>query len=231
MKTRVKCELHNCDALAAIAEMPDACVDLVLTDPPYKVISGGHKHSKKLKVNRGILVKNDGKLFKHNNVKVQDWMPHLYRVLKPGREAYIMTNNLNLQDYLNAAAEAGFKFHGLLIWQKNTSNMSRWYRPDSEYTLFFYKPPARTINNPGSKRIFFAPNPRNKLHPTQKPVALFKHYITNSTEPGWLVLDPFAGVGTTALACLASGRRFIGYEIDSEYYKIAQRRIKKKLGK
>lgn len=219
------------DALQLLKKLPDNSVDLVCTDPPYKVISGGNNTKHKAGWKVSVLKANDGKIFKHNAVKVSDWLPELYRVLKPGRDCYVMTNNKNLFDFMAEAKKAGFKFHNLLRWEKNTRNANRWYMIDCEWTLYLYKPPARTINNPGSRQGFKANNPRNKLHPTQKPVSLFKHYITNSTEPGWLVLDPFAGVGTAALACIATGRKFIGYELDKTYFKIATKRINRKLSK
>lgn len=209
--------------------MPDNSVDLIVTDPPYRVISGG-KTKHKAGWNGSVLKENDGKIFKHNDIKASDWMPELYRVLKPGREAYIMVNNLLLREYLNIAHEVGFKFHNLLRWDKNTKTANRWYMKDCEYTVFLYKPPARTINNPGSAQGFAVPNPRNKRHPTEKPVKLFQHYIENSTKPGELVLDPFMGCGTAAIATIKSkvkNLRFIGIEIDPDYYQIAQRRVEK----
>lgn len=198
-----------------------------MTDPPYKVISGGKNTKHKAGWKVSVLKENDGKIFKHNTIKASEWFAELFRVLKPGRHAYVMTNNLNLRDYLNLAVEVGFKFHNLLRWDKNTKNANRWYMKDCEYTLFLYKPPARTINNPGSAQGFFANNPRNKRHPTEKPVKLFQHYIENSTEPGWLVLDPFMGCGTAAVACLRLGRQFIGVEIDPQFFKRARRRVSK----
>lgn len=64
-----------------------------------------------------------------------------------------------------------------------------------------------------------------KVHPTQKPVALLTRMIEDSTEPGAVVLDTFMGSGTTAVACLKSGRQFIGFELDGQYHAIAQQRI------
>lgn len=221
--------IHGC-ALQTLAAMPDNSVDLIVTDPPYKVISGGNKSEWKSGYKTSVLHANDGKIFKHNAIKAEDWFAELYRVLKPGCHAYIMTNNLNLREYLNLAHAVGFKFHNLLRWDKNNKNANRWYMKDCEYTLFLYKPPAKTINNPGSAQGFAVPNPRNKRHPTEKPVKLFQHYIENSTKPGELVLDPFMGCGTAAIATIKSkvkNLRFIGIEIDPDYYQIAQRRVEK----
>ena len=64
-----------------------------------------------------------------------------------------------------------------------------------------------------------------KEHPTQKPVALIEKMIQDSTEPGAVVLDTFMGSGTTAVACLRTGRNYIGFELDEGYLALAQRRI------
>lgn len=215
--------LYHGDAIALLAALPDNCIDLVVTDPPYRVISGGNS-SPASTANYGwkssVLAANDGKIFDANKISFTDYMPHLYRVLKPGSHCYVMVNNLNLRDLLNVADAVGFGFHNLLRWDKNTVNANRWYMKDCEYTGFFYKKPAKSINYPGSKQGFTCKTLRgpDKLHPTQKPVELMAHYVTNSSDPGAVVLDPFAGAGSTLVAAAESGRRFIGCEIDPAYY-------------
>ena len=67
---------------------------------------------------------------------------------------------------------------------------------------------------------------QDQLHPTQKPVALFEYLIKTYTNEGDLVLDNCIGSGTTAVACINTGRKFIGIEKDKEYFEIAQKRIK-----
>jgi site-specific DNA-methyltransferase (adenine-specific) len=213
------------DALAIMADMKAASIDLIATDPPFKVISGGSNIGAGDGRPTGILAKNDGKIFKHNNVKPADYLAECYRVLKPGRDAYFMTNNLNLGDMLNAADNCGFKFHGLLTWNKNTCTPSRWYMKDLEMVLYFYKAPARAINNPGDKQSFPCANPRDKQHPTEKPVELMQRYVGNSTQRNWKVLDPFMGSGSTGIAALNVGCRFTGIEIDPAYFKIAEKRL------
>lgn len=212
--------LYLGDAVALLRSLPDSCVDLVLTDPPYRVISGGDKPAPGYGWRQSVLAANDGKIFKHNDVKFSDYVGELYRVLKAGSHCYIMVNNLNLRELLNVAADAGFGFHNLLRWDKNTVNANRWYMKDCEYICFFYKKPAKAITNAGSKQGFACKTLRGgtKVHPTEKPVELMRHYIENSSKPGDIVLDPFAGSGSTAVAAKLSGRRFITCELDPHYY-------------
>ena len=136
-----------------------------------------------------------------------------------------MINVLNLEELLTVARDAGFKLHNVLTWDKRTATANRWYMNDCEFTCFFYKGAARRINNCGSKRRFIADNPRNKMHPTEKPVSLMQHYIENSSQEGDLVLDPFAGSGSTAVAAQQSGRRWLSMEMDNGFYYAAVARI------
>ena len=70
-------------------------------------------------------------------------------------------------------------------------------------------------------------NQRNRLHPTQKPVALFEYLIKTYTNEGETVLDNCMGSGTTAVACLNTNRNYIGFELDKNYYKVILDRIEK----
>lgn len=66
-----------------------------------------------------------------------------------------------------------------------------------------------------------------KIHPTQKPIALMKWCIEKCTNPGDTILDPFMGSGTTGVAAMHTGRKFVGIEMDAGYFRIAQERIRK----
>lgn len=217
--------LHLGDCLDVLAAMPAESVDLLVSDPPYRVISGGIKSTLANGYRGSVLSANDGKIFKHNNITFDEFMPEFFRVLKPGSHAYVMVNRINLVAAITAAERAGFHFHNLLRWDKNTFNANRWYMLDCEYTLFLAKRPVKQINDMSSKQGFAAPNPRNKVHPTEKPIELFAHYILNSSEPGDLVIDPFIGGGSLALAAEQTGRRWIGIELDPEYWLTALDRI------
>jgi site-specific DNA-methyltransferase (adenine-specific) len=100
-----------------------------------------------------------------------------------------------------------------------------YYMDSHEYIIFCRKGKAKRINNCGTKSVLNVDNPRNKVHPTEKPVELMEVLINNSSQEGELVLDPFMGSGTTAIACINNNRNYIGFELDKQYYDIANVRI------
>ena len=73
--------------------------------------------------------------------------------------------------------------------------------------------------------MFNIPNPKNKVHPSQKPIELFKKLVLNSSQEGDLVLDPFMGAGTLPLACIETGRKYIGIDSDKSHFNVAENLI------
>jgi len=218
-----KIELIQGDCLEKMKDIPDGSIDCVITDPPYRVISGGKpKHKGQPS---GLLSKNDGNIFEHNNLKEEDWFPKIFKLLKDGGHCYIMTNTLNLERYLRLARETGFGLHNLLVWEKNNCTPNRWYMKNCEYTLFLRKGKAKRINNAGDKTVHKFKNERNKIHPSEKPIELMEMYVKNSSNENETVLDFAMGSGTTGVACANLNRNFIGIELDPEYFKIAEKRI------
>ena len=222
-------KLINEDAIEFMKTLKDESVDLIVTDPPYKVTargnagtSGGMMQSK---------LSMQGKIFKHNDIKPIEYIPEFYRLLKDGSHCYIMTNHVNLQEILNTATECGFHFVKSLIWNKGNKIMCQFYMSQFEYILFFRKGKGKKINNCGTADILNVPNKKTKgedgknIHDTEKPVELMKILIENSTQEGELVLDPFIGVGAVGVACKELNRDFIGIELDENYYNIAYKRI------
>jgi site-specific DNA-methyltransferase (adenine-specific) len=139
-----------------------------------------------------------------------------------------MTNLLNLFTIQQLAEQVGFKLHNLLVWEKNNANANRWYMKNCEYVLFMRKGNAKTINNPSSKTVHKFNNIiGNKIHPTEKPVELMELYILNSSKEGEIVLDPFMGSCSTGVAAVNTNRKFIGIEMDDNYFSISVERIKK----
>ena len=230
-------KLYLMDCMEGMKQIDDESIDLIATDCPYKIVQGGCSN-KAVTINAcgGMLSKHSGdnielvkkgKIFKHNDIEFQEWLPDCYRVLKPNSHCYIMVNGRNLSDLQNEAEKAGFIFQNLLVWDKGTATPNKWYMNAGEFILFLRKGNAKNINNMGSTTILKISNIERgtKTHPTQKPVGLMKELIVNSSKENEIVLDPFMGVGTTALACLEVNRQYIGFEIDADYYNLATERL------
>ena len=134
---------------------------------------------------------------------------------------------------LNTAVESGFHFVKSLVWNKGNKIMGHSYMGQFEYILFFRKGKFKKINNCGTSDIISVKQSKTKgldgknMHDTEKPVELMRVLIENSSQLGETVLDPFIGIGSTITACINTNRNFIGFEIDSKYYKVANDRINK----
>ena len=227
----MKCTLIKGDCLEKMKDIKDNSIDLVVTDPPYKVTARGNAGN-----SGGMMQKKlsmQGKIFQHNEIKPIEYIPEFYRILKDGSHCYIMTNHVNLQEIINVATEGGFKFIKSLIWNKGNKIMGQYYMSQFEYILFFRKGKGKKINKCGTADILNVPNKKTKnkegknIHDTEKPVELMKILIENSTQEGEMVLDPFVGVGAVSLASNELNRNSIGVELDDIYFDIAVNRVKK----
>jgi DNA modification methylase len=198
-------------------------VDCIVSDLPYPLESGGNKTGEmKGKFARGRY-DNSGAIIPCD-IEFDEIMPLAARCL-PSGHAYFMVNNRHVAGVQNAALAAGFRFHNWLVWDKRTGTPNRWYMKNCEFTLLVFRGAAVPINDCGARQLIRCPNVINGLNDTQKPVPLMEHYIRNSTGTGDLVLDPFMGSGTTGVAAINLGRRFIGIERDPKQFKIACERI------
>ena len=225
--------IFNKNCIDIMKNIETASIDLIITDPPYKTTKRGNSG------NSGGMLKTkmfmEGKVFKENNIKPEEYMPEFFRILKDGSHCYVMTNHVNLQHMINTATEVGFKFVKCLIWNKGNKIMGQSYMNQFEYILFLRKGKHKKINNCGTSDILSIPNKKDKdengknLHDTQKPVELMKILIENSSQEGEIVLDPFMGIGSTGVACINTNRNFIGIELDENYYNIAKDRIENKV--
>lgn len=202
-------------------------VKAVVTDPPYRVTSGGFGDLeggfsgwiKDSYDNKGAIVTCD--------IEWHEWLTLLPATMAEDAHAYIFSNDRNLQVAREAAESAGLQFHRLLVWDKKTALPNRWYQQICEFVLFMRKGKAFQINDCGSKSLVSIFQRDETKHPTEKPVELCQHYIENSTAPGDLVLDPFLGSGTTGVAAARAGRSFIGIEFEEAWFDVACRRIEK----
>lgn len=239
--------IYNQDCIEGLKRLPEECVDLVVTDCPYKIIAGGVTIEPRKDEVSGIFqkriisdgtncsnkwLKKDadeipcavraGKMFSHNDVSFAEWLPEVFRVLKSSCHCYIMINGRNLKELQTEAEKVGFRFVNLLAWKKNNLTPNRYYMQQLEFILLLRKGKARSINNMGTSNCLEISNIiGKKKHPTQKPTDLMRIFIENSSEKSEIVLDPFFGCGSTLVAAVQSGRHYIGFEIDEQYFDIA----------
>jgi site-specific DNA-methyltransferase (adenine-specific) len=219
------------DALEKLKELEDESVDLLLTDPPYGVIGINEGYSQEWDT-----FSSEEEFWDFT----KKWLKLAIDKMKYGASAYVFWSQKRMFDFYNLLKE--FKqitFKRMLIWHhpnlaKPTRKMYLWtYDP----IFFFVK---------GKKERYFDSNftqgentdvfkfmkPQNnyknekRLHPAQKPLDLIKILIKNSTKEGWMVLDPFLGSGTTAVASEQLNRRWIGIEKEKRYCEIIKERLR-----
>jgi len=236
--------LINDDCLSVLIKAPSECVDLIVTDPPYKLTSRGTSGTMGGEFWKSELTKN-GKVFREGFVTINDWIDECYRILKDGTHIYIMTNDKNLTEYLIAIENSKFEYVKTIIWKKPNKICGRWYMTQKETIILARKGKQRPINNPSSSDIIETPDFKKtkikkeidgnlkdvNIHDTEKPIELMKIFIENSSNEGEIVLDLFMGSGSTGVACKEANRKFIGIEKDLEYFNIAKNRIEKAVTK
>lgn len=186
------------DSLELMAAMKSGSVDAVVTDPPYMVGA----------ISTAIFW-------------YRAWMTECWRVLKDGGYMAIFTNWRSLPMLMKACADAKIKTSSLAVWNKKMLGTSY------EMILFCGKGDAKIDNR--SQPDYFEHQWMSHFgdsgHAAQKPVPLLKQIIELVTKPGETVMDCFMGSGTTGIAAMQAGRRFVGYEGDAEHFKTAKERI------
>ena len=218
----------NCDCYEMIKNIPDKSIDLVYIDIPY-LYSGYHKN----KTNYKKMVKDETveEIKKITNGIDYSIFDELCRVLKK-TNIFIWCSKeqiLYLLDYFVNVKKCHFD---IITWHKTnpTPLANNTFLPDTEYCLNFREKGVELSGQYNLKfKYYISPintNDKDKFnHPTIKPLQFVKNHINLSTKPNDIVLDCFCGSGTTCVACKETGRRFIGMEINKEYYEIAQKRI------
>lgn len=221
--------IYNVDSYKAIKEIPDKSIDLIYTDIPYLILSGGSGGSelaKRIYKNQKIDLKEikDGIDFSifDEFVRIQ---PHIY--------CYIWCSKEQIIDILNYFVKEHNCYFNILCWCKTnpTPMCNGSWLPDIEYCLVFKEVGTPKYNDGyefKSKWYVSGINQKDKIlyeHPTIKPLPLVKKHLQHSCTKGMVVLDPFSGSGTTCMACKELGIDYIGFEIDKNYYEKSLERL------
>jgi len=235
--------LYCCDALDLLRGLPDNSIDFIFTDPPYghnnnnngdlihrREVALGH-----MELQESRAIANDGS---EANDLFQAVLPEFRRILIPGGCCCCCCCGGGGPDPQFARwslwLDQVIPFKMMVVWDKGPMGMGWHYRRSYETVLVAQKPGAackwfdetRRVENvirPGDGISKIIPTADD--HPTAKPIELAEHFIRLHTKPGDIVLDPFAGGGSTLLAARKLGRRYIGGDIDEEYVALARQRL------
>lgn len=225
--------IYNEDCYKAIKDIPDKSVDLIVTDPPYEWQRGGEMTGL---FRKGVSSRKF--MYQIENSKIDkgiDWniLDEFVRVLKK-INIYIWCNKDQLYKYMEYFVGKKQCYFEIIIWNKTniTPLCGNKYLTDKEYCLFFREKGVPILGSYDTKKTVYISSAnrddKDKFeHPTIKPMQIIKNLIINSSNENDIVLDCFAGSGTTLVAAKDLGRHYIGFEIDKKWYDIAKNRLNK----
>lgn len=216
--------LHG-DCLKLLERIPCGSVDLVLTDPPYVIETKG----------AGLYKQADKQYIQElNGIKdgfSECVLDELCRVMRQ-INIYLFCSQKQIIPLLDYFVKKRKCNYNLLTWHKTNPvpACGNKYLTDTEFILFFREKGVRIEGEFKTKFTYYITplNQRDKKlykHPTPKPVPILENLVKNSCPQCGSVLDPFMGSGSTGVACVNTGRRFIGMELDKQYFDIAVQRI------
>lgn len=194
---------ENRDCMEAMKEYPDGHFDLAIVDPPYGILA---------KCGGGVLARY-GDAYKEwdKEPPPKEYWEELFRVSK--NQIAFGANNYWKDNLLNTT--------NFIFWYKH-QQMKNFAAGELAWTSF--KGPARVFDYPyagGANRE------KDRFHPTQKPVALYKWILLNYAQKGWLLLDTHVGSGSSLIAFEDMGYSYAGFELDSGYFRQACERLEK----
>jgi modification methylase len=237
------------DCIAAMASLPDACINMVFADPPYNLQLGGDLY--RPEGGRVDAVDNDWDKFDSNAIYdafTKAWMEQARRILKPNGTLWVIGSYHNIFRCGAVLQDTGFWILNDIIWRKanpmpnfkgtrftNAHETLIWASKGEDARYTFNYRAMKTLNDElqmrsdwsfpicgGAERI---KRGGTKAHPTQKPEALLYRILLACTKPGDIVLDPFFGTGTTGAVAKRLQRHFIGIEREATYVDVAKERI------
>lgn len=213
------------DALIFLKNIESESVGAVVADPPYcthpQYAATGH-----YECGDGII--GDNKDAHTNYMFMRRWMSECFRILKPGCRLFVFCDKFNIFLTQSAGVESCFKYGGFITWCKTNSRPAKMrFSKTCEYALEFYKGDFKIASDkyPKDYHVEGAPTGKERVHQTQKPVELIRKLLTFTPENG-LVVDPFCGSGSTGVAALELGFRFMGADLSEKCVEVSTRRCR-----
>lgn len=228
--------LYQGNCLQLLPELPDESVDALITDPPYcsgaATLTGKRQSPAEKYQNSGTMKHypemlgdaRDQRSFTH---WMAMWLCECWRILKNGAPVLIFTDWRQLPSVTDVLQIAGFSWRGIVVWHKPGGRpMLGEFRHDTEFIVFAAKGAlSRQTKQTFPGMFSIAVNAKHKMHVVGKPLELMLSLMPIVQENG-VILDPFAGGGTTALAAKKTGRSCICMELSPEYAQITVERLK-----
>ena len=223
-------KVYNMDCLDLMREMirVGIKVDCVITDPPYRInYKTNHRKDKSHKFCKEI--END-----NNPELIKNLIPLLYQVMKDNTPLYMFCGSDKI-DFFKHEVEKYFNFKNLIVWDKGNhtaGDLEAQYGKKYEFIIYANK--GRACFNKEAKRYndiwnFSRVSAEKEIHQNQKPVDVIYRILNQHTKENDLVFDPFMGSFTTAVCANRLKRKFIGAEIDKEYYEMGKQRLDNEL--
>lgn len=221
-RDRPRFGLFRADAVEWLASLGTESVDLCVTDPAYESLEKHRAVGTTTRLKRSKASSNDWfQIFP--NARFPDLFRELYRVLRRDSHLYLFSDQETLFVAKPAAEAAGFKFWKALIWDKESIGMGYHYRSRHELILFLEKG-RRRLSDLGVPDVIRQRRIRGG-YPAEKPSAVSEILVSQSSDPGDLVIDPFLGSGSVGVAAARLGRHFMGSDVCEEALGIAAQRL------
>ncbi len=224
-------EIYCGDALVLMKDIPAGSIDLIVTDPPFAIDFEAKRSNYNRTQGRVIEGYNEIPREKYYDFTVS-WMKEAYRVLKRSGSMYVFSGWTNLKDILNAIDDVGFITINHIIWKYQFGVFTKRRFVTSHYHILFVVKDERSYkfnkveHYPEDVWVINREYWTGKVKtPTKLPLELVKKILLFSSDEGDIVLDPFVGSGTVAVAAKMLGRHFLGFEIVPEYCELARERV------
>lgn len=238
---KIESNLFNGDCTAIMQNFADKSVDCIITDPPYNLGLFMHNRNtnlKKMRDNQFAYAGWDNLEVEVWQTNMRNWLNECARVLKNRGTLIVFMAVIKVADFIKMAEEAGFYYKTTGVWHKTNPmprNMKIQFVNSTECWIYFVNNgTSGTFHNHDKVCHDFIESSvcplsekKEGKHPTQKPLSIMRYLIETLTNPNDVVLDPFMGSGSTCVAAKQTGRRFLGVELNEEYYNIAKARIEK----
>jgi len=213
-------EIYNGDCILGMNKIESESVDVIITDPPYGI---NFQSQRRVQTEKLEKIVNDKRPFIW-------WLNEAYRVTKNNGCLACFCRWDVAEDFRKAIEWAGYQIKSQVVWDRlhhGLGDIKAQFAPRHDIIWFAVKgkyqfPNKRPVSVLSSMKVS-----GNKLvHPNEKPIELMEQLVVYLSKTDDIILDPFAGSGSTLLAAKRTGRKYLGFEIDEKYYEIANGSLK-----